>query len=288
MLRSRVTCRDRFWLQAPFRTRARPCPFGAREFLKRSAEDHRVEALQPTGIPILDKVTGGGFPRPSAIALMGPIGSGKSSLVRELVTNFIRQGCSLLYYCIDDPADIVKLGLEDNHIAVDKIEQEGRLEFVDMFSLGAQKLAESLPKMDPSEILEETLKFQDLLSYGRNFALKPGMGPKIIVMDSITPFFLLTEPRKVLQYVQVMRFATRIAKAVTFSVLHTEVVSEQLENATVNLADGVIEMKKRTGEVLIRGGILKVLRMSRSTSPSRGYFYQLTNQGLVFSNSPII
>ncbi|HLC10499.1 MAG TPA: ATPase domain-containing protein, partial [Candidatus Bathyarchaeia archaeon] len=165
--------------------------------MKRSAEDHRIEALQPTGIPILDKVTGGGFPRPSAIALMGPIGSGKSSLVRELVTNFIRQGCSLLYYCIDDPADIVKLGLEDHHIAVDKIEQEGRLEFVDMFSLGAQKLAESLPKMDPSEILEETLKFQDLLSYGRNFALKPGMGPKIIVMDSITPFFLLTEARKV-------------------------------------------------------------------------------------------
>src|SRR5881628_3823265 len=97
--------------------------------LKRSAEDHRIEALQPTGIPILDKVTGGGFPRPSAIALMGPNGSGKSSLVRELVTNFIRQGCSLLYYCIDDPADIVKLGLEDHHIAVDKIEQEGRLEF---------------------------------------------------------------------------------------------------------------------------------------------------------------
>src|SRR5207245_11737307 len=126
--------------------------------LKRSAEDHRIEALQPTGIPILDKVTGGGFPRPSAVALMGPIGSGKSSVVRELVTNFIRQGCGLLYYCIDDPADIVKLGLEDHHIAVDKIEQEGRLEFVDMFSLGAQKLAESLPKMDPSEILEETLK----------------------------------------------------------------------------------------------------------------------------------
>jgi len=164
-------------------------------------------------------------------------------LVRELVTNFIRQGCSLLYYCIDDPADIVKLGLEDHHIAVDKIESEGRLEFVDMFSLGAQKLAESLPKMDPSEILDETLKFQDLLSYGRAFALKPGLGPKIIVMDSITPFFLLTEARKVFQYVQVMRFATRIARAVTIAILHTEVVDESLENATANLADGVSLLK---------------------------------------------
>src|SRR5256885_16998529 len=81
--------------------------------------------------------------------------------------------------------------------------------------------------MDPSEILEETLKFQDLLSYGRSFALKPGMGPKIIVMDSITPFFLLTEARKVFQYVQVMRFATRIARAVTIAILHTEVVRSE-------------------------------------------------------------
>src|SRR5207247_8493717 len=59
-----------------------------RAFLKRAADDHRVEALQPTGIPILDKVTGGGFPRPSAIALLGPIGRGKSVLVRELWTTF--------------------------------------------------------------------------------------------------------------------------------------------------------------------------------------------------------
>src|SRR5947209_11237269 len=96
--------------------------------------DHRVEAVQPTGIPILDKVSGGGIPRPSSVALMGPIGSGKSSLVRELVANFLRQGCQLLYYCIDDPADVVRLGLEDHHIAVTRIEEEGRLEFVDMFS----------------------------------------------------------------------------------------------------------------------------------------------------------
>src|SRR5207244_3915381 len=122
--------------------------------------------------------------RSSSVALMRPIGSGKSALVRELVANFLRQGCQLLYYCIDDPADVVRLGLEDHHIAVTKIEEEGRLEFVDMFSLGAQKLAESLPKMDPGDILEETLRFQDLLAYGRSFPMKPTLGPKAIVMYS--------------------------------------------------------------------------------------------------------
>src|SRR5213594_4787875 len=219
---------------------------------------------------------------------MGPIGSGKSSLVRELVTNFIRQGCSLLYYCIDDPADIVKLGLEDHHIAVEKIEAEGRLEFVDMFSLGAQKLAESLPEMDPGEILEETMKFEDLLNHGRKFALKPTEQSKILVMDSITPFFLLTEAKRVFQYVQVMRFATRIARAVTIAALHTEVVDPSIENATANLADGVVEMRKRSGEILLKGGTMKVLRIGRNPIASRGYFYQITQQGIVFSSTPVI
>jgi KaiC/GvpD/RAD55 family RecA-like ATPase len=250
--------------------------------------DHRQEALQPTGISLLDKITGGGFPRPSAISLLGPIGSGKSTLIMELVANFLRQGCRVLYYCIDDPADVVKLGLEDHHIAVPAIEEEGRLQFVDMFSLGAQKLAESLPKMDPAEIMEETLKFQDLLTYGREFATKPSDEAKVLVMDSITPFFLLTEARKVFQYVQVMRYATRIAKAVTLAALHTEVVDAGIENATANLADGVIEMRKRTGEVLLKGGTLKVLRMGRNLTPSRGYYYQITNQGIVFSSTPLI
>jgi len=256
--------------------------------LRTSPGDHRHEELQPTGISLLDKITGGGFPRPSAIALMGPIGSGKSTLIRELVANFLRQGCHVLYYCIDDPADVIKLGLEDHHIAVSRIEEEGRLGFVDMFSLGAQKLAESLPNMDPGEIMEETLKFQDLLSYGREFALKPTEQTKILVMDSITPFFLLTEARKVFQYVQVMRFATRIAKAVTLAAFHTEVVDQSIENATANLADGVIEMRKRTGEVLLKGGTMKILRMGRNLTPSRGYYYQITNQGIVFSSTPLI
>src|SRR5881628_1667072 len=235
---------------APFELECLSAGQGKRRPLKSSPADHRVEAVQPTGIPILDKVSGGGIPRPSSVALMGPIGSGKSALVRELVANFLRQGCQLLYYCIDDPADVVKLGLEDHHIAVTKIEEEGRLEFVDMFSLGAQKLAESLPKMDPGDILEEA--------------------------------------RRVYQYVQVMRFATQIARAVTISVLHTEVVDVNVENATANLADGVIEMRKRQGEVLLKGGTLKVLRIGRNPTPSRGYFYQITQQGIVFSSTPVI
>jgi KaiC/GvpD/RAD55 family RecA-like ATPase len=69
--------------------------------------------------------------------------------------------------------------------------------------------------------------------------------------------------------------------------LHTEVVDVNVENATANLADGVIEMRKRQGEVLLKGGTLKVLRIGRNPTPSRGYFYQITQQGIVFSDTPM-
>src|SRR5207245_10125130 len=98
--------------------------------------------------------------------------------------------------------------------------------------------------------------------------MKPTIRPKVIVMDSITPFFLLAEARRVYQYVQVMRFATQIARAVTISVLHTEVVDVNVENATANLADGVIEMTKRQVECLLKGGTLMAFRIGCNPEPS--------------------
>jgi len=47
-------------------------------------------------------------------------------------------------------------------------------------------------------------------------------------------------------------------------------------------------MRKRSGEILLKGGTMKVLRIGRNPIASRGYFYQITQQGIVFSNSPVI
>ena len=107
-------------------------------------------------------------------------------------------------------------------------------------------------------------------------------------MDSVTPFFLLAEARRVFQFVQVMRYLTRMTGAVEVEVLHTEVLDMSIENGMVNLSDGVVEMARRSGEDLLKGGTLKVLRMGRSLTPSRGYFYQITSQGIVFSNTPLV
>src|SRR2546428_2860709 len=116
---------------------------------ERDRADHRQEALMPTGIAILDQITGGGLPRPSAVVLMGPIGSGKSALVRELAVNSLRQGSDLLYYCIDDPADVVRLGLEDHNLQVPSLEPRGGLGLWARLTRGRRRWPSIWPNLIP-------------------------------------------------------------------------------------------------------------------------------------------
>ena len=48
-----------------------------------------MTAVEPTGIKVLDDLLGGGLPRPSAVGIIGAVGSGKSSLVRQLAVTML-------------------------------------------------------------------------------------------------------------------------------------------------------------------------------------------------------
>ena len=56
-----------------------------------------MKELDSTGIEELDKILGGGLPRPSTIGLIGPLGSGKSILARQIAANMLKAGCAVTY-----------------------------------------------------------------------------------------------------------------------------------------------------------------------------------------------
>src|SRR5256885_9898143 len=59
----------------------------------------------------------------------------------------------------------------------------------------------------------DLMKFSDLIAQGRSFTLKH-LGKKTMgIMDSLTPFFLMVEAKKVFQYGQVLKYATQIGRA---------------------------------------------------------------------------
>jgi len=204
-----------------------------------------VTAVEPTGIKVLDDLLGGGLPRPSAVGIIGAVGSGKSSLVRQLAVTMLERDFRVLYYAIDESAEDVRESVATYGIDVGKYESEGRLSFIDIFALGVERLAEAYPVEEPEQIVDSTFKFSDLVAQGRSFTLKHLGKKQFVIMDSLTPFFLMVEAKRVFQFGQVLKYATRFAKAIGVATLHTKVLDETIENAMVNFADVVLDLERR-------------------------------------------
>ena len=246
-----------------------------------------MTSTEPTGIKTLDDLLGGGIPRPSAMGIMGAVSSGKSSLVRQLAVNMLQRDFRVLYYAIDESAEDVRESVATYGIDVAKYEAEGRLAFIDIFALGVERLAEAYPVEEPEKIVDSTFKFSDLVAQGRSFTLKHLGKKQFVVMDSLTPFFLMVEAKRVFQFGQVLKYATRFAKAIGVATLHTKVLDETIENAMVNFADVVLELeRKKTPEGISRGGTLKLVKLGKTQVSSRGYYYEMTPQGIVISSTP--
>ena len=238
--------------------------------------------MDPTGIKQLDQLLTGGLPRPSAVGIIGPVGSGKSTLAHQLAVNMLQREYRVLYYAIDEPAEDIKQTLTNYGINPAKYQKEGRLAFVDIFALGVESLAEAHPPEEPEKIVDSTFKFSDLVSQGRNFTLKHLGKKQFVIIDSLTPLFLMVEAKRVFQFGQVLKYATRFARAIGVAILHTKVVDESIENAMISFADVVIELeRKKTPQGPSRGGTLRLIKLGKIPVASNGYYYEMTPQGIL-------
>jgi KaiC/GvpD/RAD55 family RecA-like ATPase len=248
-----------------------------------------MTALEATGIKVLDDLLGGGFPRPAAVGVIGPVGSGKSSLVKQIAANALERDFRVQYYAIDESAEDVRDTIAAHGVDVDKYESQDRLAFVDMFALGVERLTEALPADEPENIVNGAIKFSDLVAQGRRFSLRHLGKKQLGIMDSLTPFFLMVEPRKVFQFGQVLKYATRFAKSIGIATLHTRVLDETIENAMINFADIVLELERRkTPEGIGRSGTLRLVKMGKTPVSPRGYYYEMGPRGIEISTAPQI
>jgi circadian clock protein KaiC len=103
---------------------------GVEVFPRLVAAEHRVPfdpELVRSGVPALDELVGGGLDRGTSTLLMGPAGSGKSSIATQYAVAAARRGENVAYFTFDEGLDIwkaraAKLGMEvDKHVAEKRI-----------------------------------------------------------------------------------------------------------------------------------------------------------------------
>lgn len=93
---------------------------GVEVFPRLVAAEHRVpfeKELVSSGVPELDQLVGGGLDRGTSTLLMGPAGSGKSSIATQYAVAAARRGDNVAYFTFDEGLDIwraraTKLGME--------------------------------------------------------------------------------------------------------------------------------------------------------------------------------
>ena len=85
------------------------------------------------GIKELDEILGGGLPIPSALLILGDVGTGKSVLCQQFIYAQANKGFKCTYFCIDhSPFDVrtnmISLGWDPT-----ELEKKGLIRFVDLF-----------------------------------------------------------------------------------------------------------------------------------------------------------
>jgi len=127
-----------------------------------------------TGIKELDDILNGGLPIPSAVLILGDIGTGKSVLCQQFIYTQAREGFRCTYFCIDhSPYDIrtnmISLGWNPT-----ELERRGLIKFVDLF-IGREEPSDEKYQGNPRD-------FDELIATIRKYFLRN----QRFVVDSIS------------------------------------------------------------------------------------------------------
>jgi len=235
----------------------------------------------PTGIETLDELMEGGFPRPSAISILGDVGVGKSLLCRQIMWNALSRGTNVLFYLTEESLDETKEGLLRYGWDIDIFEKEAKLRFVDIFSKGVKIAEESV--LEPEELMKKSFNFFEILKEGHDYFFKTLRGKNLLVIfDSLSTVFLVMELKKALSFLQNMKMATRAGRCVGITTLHTKVHDDKIENIVRSFSDGIIEMKtiEKSGKIIRH---MNIVKMNRTDYYQGICSYRIGKDGFTFS-----
>ncbi len=85
------------------------------------------------GIKELDEILKGGLPVPSALLILGDVGTGKSVLCQQFIYAQAREGFKCTYFCIDHSPFDVRLNMQSLGWDPVEFEEEDLIKFVDLF-----------------------------------------------------------------------------------------------------------------------------------------------------------
>ena len=249
----------------------------------------------PTGIPGLDEMIQGGFPRQRSVLLAGASGSGKTTFAMQFlykgITDYNEPG---ILICLEQDPKELKEDMLDYGFDLQKAEYEGKLIIIDssLAREGITKLGSLIPmgtgtfegqKEGSRSILPEELNIERILEIAGQKAKE--IGAKRAVFDSLPALdFLIDEPTdtKIKHMLRELLISINYRlKALGLTTLlvteTTEEGKESMHAAESYVVDGTIFL---TVNEALDDRTVKIKKMRKTRHSLKPRLFEFTDKGI--------
>jgi len=145
----------------------------------------------PSGVPGMDQITDGGFPKETNILLFGPTGAGKSSMCIQFTKRGLELGEQVLYISTQLPLYDMRAKMEQHGLDTGKYEDRRDLVMVNPLSMeiSGVETDEQIQADRFVEMEQNITTIASMINEGKRKLLKDHIR---IVIDSLTGLLLNT------------------------------------------------------------------------------------------------
>lgn len=231
----------------------------------------------PSGVPGLDEILGGGFPRERVILIVGGPGAGKTILSTQfLVNGAVKYGDNAVFVSLDESKEHVQREMSQFKWNLDALEKEKKLAFVDASPIRHLPGEVKLGKM--------TVGKRDFSLISLVEGVRKGfesVNAKRIIVDSLASL-TFNYPDPIQRRTGILDLVEALAETKATCLLTTELRSSGLERGVQleeYLAHGVVVLQTiQVGKSFLRA--VQVVKMREAQIDLQPRPYRITENGI--------